>query len=59
MTIDERAYKIARNCIVPCASPYYVSLTQLQQEKVIKSCVDGVARELREMLEEYRIKFDE
>lgn len=59
VTIEERACKIAHGCIIPCASPYFVALTQYQQERVIKACMENVAIELREMLAEYNIKFDE
>lgn len=38
MNIDELADHIARRCIVNHMTPYFVAVTQHQQEKVIEAC---------------------
>ncbi len=58
MTLDARAEKIARECVIPHAVPLYVATTQYQTEKVIAAAKAQILIELKSMLADYHIKLE-
>ncbi len=59
VTLDERAARIAALVISQGGSAWYVADTPHRQDKVIASVSGLVLVELKALLSEYRIKFDE
>lgn len=58
MTLEQRAEKIARECITPHCAPLYVATTPYQTDKVVAHCAAQVLVQLKELLEETHIKFE-
>lgn len=58
MTLDERAEKIARECIQTHCTPFHVSATQFQTEKVIAAAKAQIILELKAFAAELCIKLE-